>query len=661
MDNIKKNIHDHDTQGTHICMPMLSLMVVFLLTFAKRRKRFTLYYEMLPRYLRGLSRFFKISPEKIIIILSTISGLTIQKIKYGDVVPDYPHVHLQAMETVTTITEQLIPELQSDPWMIQLEKLIGEKASVAYVAKYVSQYQLFTYTLPMVACYKSIRSPARYIVVWNSEWPNKWHEIVQSNLSSIKFEFFRWPKWYLFIERIVSKVSFLLILPIILFKYIIIRGLTFGTSPCKHFKLITEFIDPTRMNGTPYDTDYWIDGLNLKKNEVLFFLTRQQKQFLVKDGYSVKEVVKSFKFKGYEIELIDEMPYSINSVISFMYLYLKLISKMFFLDSFILSQVFLKAWIEYLEFLPLFLNFSSKNLIYLTLPNAKIGLKFNDAIVTGLCRKYGIKSVGCQTRTIYSRNFEYCFDCFDVYLSWGPMWYKTLGKGMQFVNKIEVVGCIYLDYLIPIFDKYLQTNAGQDTESPLTVTIFNSDISDDHNYTKNYAKSFLINCADLAAIFPNIKFLVKTKDPDYIQIMMDDADFYKAYVGVSRNFSFVNQSRYNYAEILTTSDIVIAIAYTTPGTEGLLLGKRAIYYSELGCGGQAFEYIPDFIANNSDELKRIFACALGDYKYYYIKNANYLDQLDPFRDDHVKERINNLLYSEIQGEDKSTKRGRRLN
>ncbi|KKM15582.1 hypothetical protein LCGC14_1694620 [marine sediment metagenome] len=442
----------------------------------------------------------------------------------------------------------------------------------------------------------------------------------------------------LFLFKIIIPLKILYIV----LKYIIKRGIKLKTTRVKKFKVITEFIDPKKLNRTPYDADYWVDGANVKESDILFFLTNRQCKYLIWDGYTIGEVKKNFQDKKYELAILDNLSYSISSLRELFLIYIEFIRKISELNACVFCRILIKAWTDYLEFLPLFLNYSAKSFIYLTLPNGNTGVRFDDAIITGLCRKYGIKSYGCQTRTVYSKNFEYCFDCFDVYLSWGTAWDQVSKSKTLFINNSITVGCIYLDYLLPFYKRYLN-NKNNVPKETLTVSIFPSDISHKHHYTKNFTKTFLITCAELAALFPNCKFIIKSKDPENTAIMMAEKDFHDAYCKVRHNFEFLDQARYNYADLLTSSDIVIAIGFTTPGIEGLLLGKKVICYSEWRCGGQAFKHLLDLVANNADELKRLFDHATDDYDDYSNINSIALEQLDPFRDGEALSRIGRIM------------------
>ena len=93
MNTMPKDIHV-SKKITHICMPVLFIIALLVLRVSKREGRLIIYYDILPRYLRGVTRIFHIPLEKFVSVLSIITGLPIQKIKHGDDVPDYPHLHL---------------------------------------------------------------------------------------------------------------------------------------------------------------------------------------------------------------------------------------------------------------------------------------------------------------------------------------------------------------------------------------------------------------------------------------------------------------------------------------------------------------------------------------------------------------------------------------
>lgn len=631
---------------THICMPVLYMHVLLMLKISYGKSRPVIYYDIFPRYLRGLMWLVRVSSSDAASFLSSITGMTFEKIQDGDQFPDYPHSNLKAMETTADIALQIVNEVNGTLRTALLEKLIGTEASMAYVTRCLTRYHFFHRILPIIILNESTDSSISYTVTLDPSWPSEWHEIIKGNLNRRKIEFVEWPDWYVRIRSLITKTSLLIRIPFITMKWVSSRGVRLYIRRKGHFKLASEFVDPRRFNGTAYDADYWVDGVNIDKKDVLFFLTNRQKAYLRRDGSELEDIRRLFRKMDYKLVVLDDLPYCVSDLFYLALLYFELIRYVIRSDDFFLCGVLSRAWDDYLEFLPLFLHFKLDEVIYLTLPNGQTGIRFNDAIVTGLCRKHGVISCGCQTRSVYSKNFEYCFECYDIYFSWGIAWDLTTTAKLVFIKRVVIVGCIYLDSLLPVFRKRFQT-VREKKKDALTISVFPTDFGPKHHYTRYYTISFLIECTKLAALFPNYKFLLKAKDPLYSKKIREEKAFCEAYSKVRSNFAFAdNRIRNDYADILASSDVVLAIAFTTPGVEALLLGKTAIYYSELKCGGQAFQHLPDLVANNADEFKRMFCKVTENRNEYSGVDLNGLNKLDPFRDGQALGRITRVLMED---------------
>lgn len=627
---------------SHICMPVLYIHVLVMFKILYGKTGAVIHYDIFPRYIRGLIRLFGIPPSKVASLLSTITSLIIEKVKDGDEFSDYPHANLRAMEMTSDITLQLFREKEATLRSLFLKKLIGSKPSTAYITRFLARYHFFHYILTIIVLNESTDSSISYTVILDPSWSNEWHKVIKRNLNSKRLKFFKWPAWYVRIRSLIAKTSLLIRIPFITMKWVIRRGVRLNIRRKGDFKIAAEFIDPRRFSRTAYDADYWIDGINVEKKDVIFFLTNRQMGYLRSNGFELDGIRRLFRKRNYELAVLDDLPYCVSNLIHLTFLCFDLIRHIFRLRDFFLCEVLSRAWDDYLEFLPLFLHFKLDKVIYLTLPNGQSDIRFNESIITGLCRKNSVLSCGCQTRTVYSKNFEYCFECYDIYFSWGTAWDLTTSAKLLFIKKVVVVGCIYLDSLLPALKKRMQS-VRRKTDA-FTISIFPTDFGSRHHYTKYYTTSFLMKCTRLAAAFPDCRFILKGKDPLYSKKIMEDKEFCEAYSKVRGNFAFVdNRFRNEYADILASSDVALAIGFTTPGVEALLLGKRAIYYSELKCGGQAVKHLPDFVATNFEELKWLFEKALDDYNSYTDRNRTLIDKLDPFRDGQALKRIHKIL------------------
>jgi len=632
-DDIKKNIH--------ICMPELTFVGMLIIAMSFKKSKALFQYDILPRYLRGVVRFLKVSPKTIEAVLSWVAGIPVEQIKYDDVV-GYSDFHIGTQEKVSVIAAELLPLIETDCCFSLLEKILGKEPALSYAVKQIADEKIFKQLVASISCCVSNRDNARCIVAWNWGWPEEWLHIIKRNALYSEFDFFKWPGWYK--KAAAVFFAFSLIPEIIKTVFWVFkRGVCLEKKDKKHYKIITEFIDPRRFNNTCYDADFWVDGKIIHKKDILFILTHEQKTALASIGYLISDITKDIKRKGYEIQETDTLPYPLLILKEYAIHILNIIKKAFTINSVILAQVLLRGLKEYLCFYPFFYHYSADNFIYLTIPNGHSGLRFNSGIITSLCRKSGIRSIGIQTRVVYSKNYEYAFDCFDLYFAWGKVWFEMLGSGSRFIRDHIVTGCTYLDYLSSASEAYKKKQTAAAPTRRLQVCIFPSDISPRHHYSLNYVISFMVNCARLAIYNPDIEFVVKNKEPQYTATIRNSESFMKIYGQIKDNFRFEDSPRYDYIELLCSSDIIIAIGFTTPGFEAMLLNKRVIYYSELKYGGQAYSDLPDFIAGNYEELVAVFKKAIVDYSIYIDKNVSFLNDLDPFRDGRARERINQIL------------------
>jgi len=588
-----------------------------------------------------------ISYDKIMLILSFLVGVPIQSIKHGEDVPGYRDFHIKLQEITSIIAEQLIPVLEDNKWLLLIERLIGKEPALSYAIKTIAAQHIVNQLVLINSCYCSLGGREQLVAIWDFHLPQQWIEIIKQNMQDIKFEVFQWPRWFLSLTHLFFGFFLLPRLLLILLCSLMKNGVSCKKIEKNKFKIITEFVDPGRLNNTPQDVDCWVDGEIINKTDIFFFLTRDQKKRLKDIGYDIKWILNNVRDKGYAIKDLDEIPFPLDVIKVFIGLAIMLFKNIINVENVLLGKVFIKAWAEFLNFYPLFVHYRADNFIYLTFPNGRTDIRSNSGIITGFCRKFGIRSVGCQTRAIHSRNYQYFFDCFDLYLAWGRVWYEMLGEGMRFIVRVVIVGCIYINQpFLPVLASSHKKRVKSYTTPRLNVCIFPSDINlnSKHHYTLHYALTFIKNCARLAITHRNISFVIKSKTMEDAKIVLADKPFMKLFLQTMDNFKFIDRSRrHEYLDLLLSSDIIIAIGFTTPGLEGLLLGKRVIYYNELKCGGQAYSKIPDLIAGNYSELEDLLAKAIDDYNVYSNDISQALDRLDPFRDSQAIVRIRKIL------------------
>lgn len=634
---------NQNMSGTNVCMPTLYITALVMLYFERRGNTYRIYFEMLPRYLRGLSRMFGISQQRIISFMQVITEFSINRIKHGDDVPDYPTVRLGAMGKVVTICDQIASEIEEDRRVALLGSLIGQKPALAYTLRYLAHYQIHYHITPFLACAEALGKSGKFLLVCSPGWSVKWFDVVKRNISGLDFSFFEWPKWFLYVNGLCIDAYAALCLLSMTIRSLFKRGLTFREIDKQRFKVMGEFVDPMRLNRTPFDADYWVDGTVVKTEDILLYLSSEQAKILIRDGYKIKNVIKGVEAKGYSVIYLPELALSVDILRIFLRLFKTFLWRLREPNIPAVCGMFIKAWQEYLEYAPLFSHFYVANSLHLVFPHGNASWRMNSALVTGLCRKYGTRSFGCQNRVIDSKQYEFSFDCYDVFFSWGSAWTDMLEEGMQFVDKVVETGSIHLDALAAAFRKF--KNSREVKKRSLHVLIFPTDmvqcisVYSGAYYTMRYALNFLENCTLLAKTYPDIRFTVKLKDPEHYDLLLQQKMFRQIYDEVRGNFYIEKRPRCDYLDILSSADIIIAIGFTSPGIEALFLGKRVIYYNELRGHGSVFRLVPDMVAEDRGELTALFKKALNDYKTYAVEKAAQIRMLEPFCDGQALKRI----------------------
>jgi len=628
-------------------MPSLSVAALLFLSIRRQRRRPVVYYDLLPRYIRGIIRICRISEKNITSVLSILLLVELRGIVHGDRVQGYGDAHLASQENTSDIAEALIGKVQRDPWTGRMAKLYGEKPSLSYLLKCISNEYIFPHLLS-TNVYYCAAAGNESLLVWNPHWPEEWISTVEKYFKGRPVVFYRWPSWYRFLLSLIQRVYLLLKFITLATLAFFRRSVAFGKIEKKHYKVIAEFIDPVRMNHGPHDADFIVDGNRINTGDILFFLASDQRKRLKEMGYDVQKLLMDLsENKGYEVRNTDDYPYTGETLELFLKVFLFGFAGIWRSGNIVLCRFFFDAWREYMELSSMFKHCSAEAFFYPAFPNGRTSIRHNSAIATSLCRDQGVVSVNYQTRATHSKNYEYCFDCYDLHFAWGDRWHKMLGQGTMFLDEIRTVGCIYLAGLLQAKALNACNTNEEKASKKITVCIFPSDINLDgrHHYTLDYAVRFMKHCAKLAILYPDIQFIVKSKEPLYTEIITSNLEFAYLYKSAGKNLTFFDKPRHDYADLMASADIIIAVGFTTPGAEALLLGKRVIFYNELKHGGQAFDGIPDLTATNYESLERLFNISTGDYSGYAAGIADHLDRLDPFRDMHAVTRIHNGLFA----------------
>lgn len=644
---MREGLQGKTTRGvSHVCMPVLYLWALVFLRAWRNQARLHIHYEILPRYMRGICRCLGVSHDRMAAMVSRLIRLPVQKIRHGNEIEGYGELRFDAMNRVVDIAADLAKLIEKNQWTTLLSALIGQTPAVAYTLKNLSHYQLHLPVLALSSCYKSLGSAGKPLFVGDPGWPKQWVSMVRHRLQ-VPFVSFEWPEWYLRLYRLLAYFSIFVRLPLLTVAYALRQGIAFHHHARKHFKVATEFIDPLRLSQKPFDADYLVDGTSLQASDLLLFLTREQQKMLSGYGYETQYLVKAAAAKNYELAVLSQLSISGEMLWFLARLYFRALTNHAGDPSVPLGYVFLMAWLEYLEYQPLFDHYDVENVVYLPVPHGRTGWRKNSALITGIARPRGVRVFGCQTRVVDTKQYEHAFECFDAYFSWGKGWQEVLEGTTAFMGRLLEVGCIHLDALIPTYHQFQASHGARAVTmpGPAYVSIFTGDVDVKTSvfggsfYPLGYILTFLESCLKLALVHREIQFVVKTKDPDHVELILQQSRFRKLQDQVGDNFTFEKRPRCEYLDLIAGADIVLAIGFTSPGIEGLFLGKRVIYYSNLGRFGECFKSVPDLVAENDETFGKLFLQALQDYKDYAAMHQREISRLEPFRDGRARERI----------------------
>ena len=637
-----------------VCIPVLSVLYILYFRIQHLQGCYTFYYEILPKWYRGVKRILSVQDATFEKYLGLLTGCRFQRILHGDHVQDYTNIRMNSYIQMVEIGEKLTPNFINDPWIAPLYSILGEEASQAAVIKFFAHNQLHLYYFPVVLCYHSRAEEENetMIAVCPSFWPKELFNIVKNDFGYTKIHFISPPLFF----KIINKINNLYKVLILIISSLIKFGVSIRKVKKKEFKVFSEFFDPELVGKKLFDIDFFIDDTHFTYNDALFFVTDYQLKELKKNGYDKTKLNKFAKEKGINLVLLTELSLTLGTTRKLLKLLAKIFTLSFYKRASITSNLYPYILNEYLMHAPLFLHYKSVHLLHYQSPFGNASWRWNSAVVTGLCRKNGVHSNGIQTRVFDAREYEFCFDCYDTYFAWGAAWIEMMGSAFKYAGEIVYTGVFTLPELLKT------SNIEKENSIPIReniknkwqyqVMIFPTEVQsilsayNGNFYTKNYVIDFLTKCAQLAAQYPDIIFICKPKDSDDIELIKSDEKFKEVYSSLQGNFIFLNQGRMKYWDVLQNSDIAISIGFTSPGLDALLAGKRSIYYSHFRKAGSVFETIPNFVVKNSSALNELFYKIIHSDLEEGNVSENELCELDPFHDGKAKERlINNLALN----------------
>jgi hypothetical protein len=614
-----------------ICIPILSLTILFHLKYKKGSRNYTVFYELFPRYIRAIMRLFSISESQMSNYFRFLTGYEIKKLPHGDKLIGYNNIRMNVYIKIVDVCENFIPEIKNDPWFPSLQKLINNSASIATSIKFLAHYQMHLYLLSAKLCQQANikNSNENILLIGPAYWPNELYMIIKQDEDFIGIDFYQLPKFF----KARNKVSSLYKLTIVLITAIFKQGITLKKIGKENFQVASELFDPEKLGGSPFDVDFFVDNKTVTYSDSLFYVIAKNNRLLKNNGYGTKKLKQLSDKKKIPIIKLKNYPYNSKTIYNLLLWYIKVIAKFFVLKGSIVWNLMPYMLREHLNYLPLFLHFNLKHHIHFMTPNGRAPLSLNSGVITDLCRKNKVHSNGIQNRIIDARQYEFCFDCYDTNFAWGQAWIDVLGTTSCFIDNQIITGIFNLTEL----EFKEAAIKSQSKSKEFNVIIFPTDVNINPSafegsfYPISYTIDFLLSCIHLAKSNPQINFYCKLKDESHLQLIKENIDFINSNAHEYKNFKFVQRSRTRYLDLLLNAHLAISIGFTSPGLDAILLNKKSIYYSQLKNAGIAFKQIPDFVVESKNDLISNFSNQMNVNSTSDNTSVS-LDTLDPFRD-----------------------------
>lgn len=604
-----------------LCMSVLSLAAVARAAVT-RRDTVRVAYGTLPRYLRFAARVPGLSEQRLTQLIGATFRTSIGKIRHGDDVPEYPRVNFEAMEDVVPLTLGLEPLLRRNPWVRASGALIGHEEAVSLAFQAIAYRWIWPQLLQIRASAAQLAENESLEISLPASLPAAWIKPAQAYLPRPVTAWHEWPGWVRRLTSFVGSVSWLIVAA-----FDLVRTAAMSTVRPRHavppgVKLLSELADPRCLGGSAHDSDYWVDGHRLQAPEFALFVVTRQEELFRRKGFSRDQVERSVQAMGYKLVWCRGLAVPVNALMRMARAWAAAWAGLWN-DAFASASVMSVAWRGHRELAPVFIRGRAEACLYIKEPFGEAEWRQDSAIVTGLCRLAGIRSTGCQMRVVYGGHYEFAFDCYDLMCRWGSAWFVVQAEAMRGVARWAEVGSLTLG-------KLLSPAPARESEGRRRVLVFTADVGSEHS-TLGYNLAMLQACCDLAERHPLDLFQVKTKDPGHVDRFLADPALARRLERLT-NVQFVKQERHDYAALMRSADRVIALGFTTPGAEGLMLGRPSFYFNRLGRGGGMFRAIPNCVVETSEEL-----CAA--YEWAAAPSADALFALDPFRDGSARDRI----------------------
>ena len=474
------------------------------------------------------------------------------------------------------------------------------------------------------------------------------------DLNNINFP--KWATWIAFInyyrELFYIYLKNILFINWLIYKYSL-SLFTNKKKKNKNFKYGIMIVDQgSQFNNKIQKVDFLIDNKNIYKKEVVFICYNKMKKAYSKYMHENK------------LYFIDNLYKRNNS---------KTIKKILSYSLFPFTQN--------IPFLPLIDTYFKLLVVYLTWDSFAEENKIDNLITFS---DWGVKSVGRNiilknnnnTKTwyyehsigsrllYYSREHKgmnlrftaFGFLFYDYWITWSDLQKEYYKTHLHEINAFINVGCLWAENTMNLTknvkdnDILLSIKKNINTRQKKIISVFDTTLGNDLIQSSDEGEDFLKGMQALVKDISNSVMFFKPKmsQKSMGRFSPQIVDLYKKLSDHPRCYVF--PKHVNPSELISVSDLVIALPFTTPSFEALCARKKAIYYDAHDkYNGAVFDKIPELVMHNYEELvKRVntllFNTKDEEYEEYLEKHIK--NKLEPFLDGKAITRFKRLLAEE---------------
>lgn len=247
----------------------------------------------------------------------------------------------------------------------------------------------------------------------------------------------------------------------------------------------------------------------------------------------------------------------------------------------------------------------------------------------------------------------FSFIYYDALVAYGNIIERYFKKHRNFIKEYVKVGIFHSQIICEIKNRKLMSPLSgvlRNKKMPKKIiSVFDSTVSEWGCIKKKEGVNFGNDFLKLLEDFPDAGIIFKAKKE--LEITPFLVPVYKKLKDHERCFFFTRYEREGISALdaVAQSDLVISAAYTSTTAEALGAKVKAIYYEPGGrdLGNKYyFNRIPNFVAHDYDELKRLvnyWLYEVTDKEFEKFLNKYVKDEMDPYLDGKALTRLRKIL------------------